>query len=136
MNDNYKKNTILLIVVLLMGLAIIGGTFAYFTYGFNATNGNYISQTECFNIIYDNGNDITGTLFPSSGPLKGLNGSVSLKISDSCKIYGTATLKLHVDNSVDEDITKNVSSYCISRKTLEKIDGISTKEACTTANGL
>ena len=135
-----KKNMILLLIVLLVGFAISGGTYAYLSYSINVTNGTFSGMTECFNIDYninnqDGSTNITGTLFPSSTPSSGLNGRVGLKISDSCNIYGTGALKLHINSETDQNLTIPVQeSYCISRKTLEKIDGITTKEACIAEN--
>lgn len=139
--DIKKKNIILSIVVLLIGLFVVGGTYAWLTATMEVTDGNYAISSDCFLIDYNIDNDdgnsqnITGTLFPSANASKGLNGRVGLKINNSCNVYGTGTIKLHVDSSVDSKLTTGISSYCESKKTLEKIDGINTKEACDNANG-
>lgn len=138
--DIKKKNIILSIVVLLIGLFVVGGTYAWLTATMEVTDGNYAIGSDCFLVDYDinngdNTQNITGTMFPSFIASKGLNGRVGLKINNSCNMYGTGTIKLHVDSSVDSKLTTGISSYCESKKTLEKIDGINTKEACDNANG-
>lgn len=87
-------------------------------------------------IVYIQSQDITGTMFPTSSPSRGLNGSVGLKVNSSCSTYGTGTIKLHVDSTTSSTLTTPIASYCESKKTLQKIDGISTKSACETANGI
>lgn len=138
--SNVKENIILSIVVIFIGLCFAGGTYAYLTSGVNLTNENHTANTMCFLIDYsindvDGTQDITGTLFPSANASSGLNGRVDLKINDNCNMYGTGTLKLHVNSGTNATLTSSISSYCQSRKTLEKIDGITTESACTTANG-
>lgn len=139
--DIKKKNIILSIVVLLIGLFVVGGTYAWLTGTLTVNNGNYTAMSDCFLIDYninnsDNTQDITGTLFPTSNASKGLNGRVGLKVNSSCNTYGTGTIKLHVDNTTNSILTTPIASYCESKKTLQKIDGISTKETCTAANGI
>ena len=140
MNDIKKKNILIVIAILFIGLVIIGGTYAYLTFAANVTNGTYNVSVHCFNIDYtinngDNTQDITGTLFPSSSPSSGLNGRVGLKLNASCSLPGTGTIKLHINNGTSTALTTPASSYCEDRSTLEPISGITTESACTTAGG-
>ncbi len=135
-----NKSILLVIAVLLIGLSLAGGTYAYLTMAASVTNGNYNTQTTCFNIDYNinnegSGQDITGTLFPSSGPSGGLSGRVGLKTNSSCSTNGIGTLKLHINTSTSPNLMTSASSYCQNRKTLEPISGITTESACTTAGG-
>ena len=135
-----NKSVLLVIAILFIGLSLAGGTYAYLTMAANVTNGNYNTNTTCFNIDYNisnegSGQDITGTMFPSSGPSGGLSGRVGLKVNASCSTNGLGTLKLHINSSTSSSLMTSASSYCQNRKTLEAISGISTEEACTTAGG-
>ena len=136
-----KNKTILLVIaVLLVGLSLAGGTYAYLTMAANVTNGNYNTTTTCFDIDYNinnegSGQDITGTLFPSSGPSGGLSGRVGLKTKSSCSTNGLGTLKLHINSTTSTNLMTSASSYCQNRKTLEPITGVTTKEDCQTAGG-
>ncbi len=135
-----NKSILLVIAILLVGLSLAGGTYAYLTMAANVTNGNYNTQTTCFNIDYNisnegSGQDITGTLFPSSGPSGGLNGRVGIKVNASCSTRGLGTLKLHINSNTSSSLMTSASSYCENRKTLEAISGITTEADCTTAGG-
>ena len=136
-----KKRLISIIIAVIMFIALIAGaTYAALSSALNTTNEVYNVASECFLIDYNINNtdgtqDITGTLFPSATIDKGLNGRVGLKISTSCNLYGTGTLKLHVDSTTSSTLTTPAASYCESRKTLEPISGISTAAACQTAGG-
>ena len=135
-----NKSILLVIAILLVGLSLAGGTYAYLTMAANVTNGNYTTNTTCFNIDYNisnegSGQDITGTLFPSSGPSGGLSGRVGIKVNASCSTNGLGTLKLHINSSTSSSLMTAASSYCQNRKTLEAISGISTEADCNTAGG-
>ena len=136
MNDIKKKNIIMTIAVLLVGLGIAGGTYAYLTQSITTTNNTYNVETHCFTIDYTGGTqEITGTLFPSGTVSKGLSGSVSMKVNDACNLAGKGTLTLHINGSTSSKLTTPASSYCEDRSTLEPIAGISTKANCDTAGG-
>ena len=47
-NKNIKKNTFLIVLILLIGLAIAGGTYAYLNLTANVTNGTYNLTSTCF----------------------------------------------------------------------------------------
>ena len=135
-----NKSILLVIAILLIGLSLAGGTYAYLTMAVGVTNGNYTTNTTCFNIDYNisnegSGQDITGTLFPSSGPSGGLSRRVGIKVNASCSTDGLGTLKLHINSGTSSSLMTAASSYCQDRKTLEAISGISTEVACDTAGG-
>ena len=60
----------------------------------------------------------------------GLNGRVGLQIDNTCTLYGTGTLKLHINSETDTKLMTPATSYCENRKTMEPISGITTEEAC------
>ena len=138
-----EKNVKVLIIVsiAIIGISIIGGTYAYLTMGVNVTNGTYNNVgTYCLDINYsinnvDNSQDITGTLFPSGTINKGLNGRVGIKTASGCAPTAKGLLKLHVDRSTSEELTKTTFSYCESRSTLEPLYEYGTEVECTTAGG-
>lgn len=141
--DMEMKRKIIGAVIGIMAFAalIVGATYAWFLSDINVTNANYVTRTGCFQIDYninnvDNSQDITGSLIPSASPANGLSGRVGLKINNNCQLAGTGTLKLHVNASpqTSTKLTTSAESYCQSRKTLEKINGITTKSACEADN--
>ncbi len=135
-----KKNIILIIAVFFVGIALAGGTYAYLTSTLNVTNGNYNTITGCFDITYNinnvtSGQDITGTMFPSSGPSGGLSGRVGIKTTNACNINGTGELKLHINSGTSSSLMSPSQSYCEDRRTLEAMSGVTTEAACDTAGG-
>lgn len=139
MNDIKKKNVLLSIAVIMIGLMFSGGTYAYLARTVNTTNQIYNAKSLCFLIDYNinnvsNGQDISGTLFPSEGINGGLTGRVGLKVNSSCNLSGTGTLKLHINNGTSSSLMTPATSYCEDRSTLEKINGITTETACKADN--
>ena len=136
MENNIKKNVLLIITVLLVGLGLAGGTYAWFSSAATITNGNYATDTHCFDVTYtDNTDQITGTMFPSGVASSGLSGRVGLKANTNCNLAGIGTLKLHINSETSSTLTTSTSSYCENRSTLEPISGVSTEAACKTAGG-
>ena len=139
MNNIKTKTFVLIFLVVVFSLAIAGATWAFLTRDIEMTNQNHAINSECFLIDYNVNNengtkDITGTLFPTGKASGGLSGRVGLKINSSCNMYGTGTLKMHINATTNQDLTRSISSYCISRSTLEKINGINSKSACEAEN--
>jgi len=139
MNYSLRKNVVLMVLVMFMGLLIAGGTFAYLTYSANITNGNYVAETHCFNVDYnidngDNTQDIVGTLFPSLGPTRGLNGRVGLKVNDECEVNGIGTIKLHINSESDSHLTEIATSHCEDKKTGDILTEYTTEASCSSAN--
>ncbi len=119
MNSINKKNILIALVVIMVGLLIVGGTYAYLSISLTVTNGNYATSTGCFNITYTNDTDqITGTLFPSSGPSGGLSDSIYFKTNGACSTNGRGTFYLHVD-SASNILTSTVAPHCENKYTLE-----------------
>ena len=63
-----KKLMGLIIGIILFAALIVGATFAWLTYAINVTNGNYNVETSCFDVNYENGADISGTLNMVANP--------------------------------------------------------------------
>lgn len=135
-NKIRNKNIILAIVVLLVGFLLAGGTYAYLTRTVNVTNGNINAVTTCFDIDYtDNTDQITGTLFPSTGPNKGLGGSVTIKVNNACDLDGAGTLYLHVNSGTSTKFGTIVDAHCENARTLETLPQYTTQSACTQNGG-
>ena len=136
-NKNINKNTILLVIILLLGLIIAGGTFAWLTATLNVTRGTYNVASTCFMVDYtDNTQTLSGTLFPSVGPNKGLSGSVSMKINSSCLVLGKGTLYLHVNDGTSTKFGAVVDAHCENPSTYITIPDYATSSTCTTNGGV
>ncbi len=131
-----KRNTLLIVLVLVLGLAMAGGTYAWLTINANVSNANYAATSTCFLVDYtDNTQTLSGTLFPSVGPNKGLSGSVSLKVNSSCLVAGKGTLYLHVNSGTSTKFGAVVAAHCENPNTLETLPSYKTSSACTTNGG-
>lgn len=121
-NIFYKRNVILSVTIILLGLLFVGGTYAVLlmTLSVNVSNGRYNTTLECFDIDYDNGGSIAGVLVPTSTYIGGLSGGLTLGINDSCNVAGVGELKLLVGNS-SSILTSSVSSHCENSSTLQTI---------------
>lgn len=128
-SKNIGKSIILSLVICCIGLMLAGGTYAYFTMAFNATNSNIVTDTRCFNINYtDNTDQITGTLWPSAGPAKGLSGSIVYQANTSCGVSGRGTFKLMVANGTSSTLTGVVEPHCENKYTKETVRGFAQED--------
>ncbi len=85
-------------------IALVAGvTYAWFTWSSNNTIIN--GTTGCFNIVYDKGTDVTGTLIPSADYTGGINAKVKINISEDCDITGTGTLYLNTQDATTVPLT-------------------------------
>ena len=140
--ENIKNKKVLIILAIaVVGIGLIGGTYAYLVMTLNVSNGTYNNvATHCFGVTYnaqniDGSTDITGTMFPSSNPLNGLTGRVGFTSDSSCSLTGLGTINLNIANGTSSALTTPASSYCESRATLEPLTEYTTESACTTAGG-
>ena len=121
-NNNVKKSILLSLAIIMFGVLVAGGTYAYFTVAFDATNSNIVTSTTCFSVNYtDNTDQITGTLFPSAGPAKGLVGSITYQANQTCGVNGRGTFKLIVANGTSNVLTAPVAPHCENKYTLETV---------------
>lgn len=90
------KNIILIVAVFCLGLLLVGGTYAFLTFSANVTNATYNVTSTCFDIDFETGEAITGTLVQSSTPHGGLSGVVRMNIKEECRTSGRGTLTLDV----------------------------------------
>lgn len=132
-----KKNITLVISILLFVLLIVGSTFAYLIFSVYVTNGVYNTSLTCFNVTYDINNsdgssDITGTLFPSSGPSGGLNGAVKIGIDPDCNVNAIGNLYLDVDSASDL-LFQTVEAHCENSQTLKTMTDYTTEDECVAA---
>ena len=136
MDNNIKKKSILMaIVIFMIGLLITGGTYAYLTIAVTVTNGNYVTNTHCFGVTYQNDDtSITGTLFPSGDAYGGITDWVSATADATCGLTGKGTLKIHV-NSASTVLTGTVAAHCENENTLETQNSYTNQADCTAVSG-
>lgn len=136
MNNDIKRKSILLSVfVVLIGLAVAGGTYAWLTTTANVTNATYNATSNCFLVDYLDTNQISGTMFPSVNYTKGLTGKVSLKINSSCNITGTGRIYLHANSTTSTKFGTTAVAHCENATTLETLDDYDTTSECSSGNG-
>lgn len=136
MEEIKRKNIYLAILVIIVGLAIAGGTYAYMTFSATVNNGTYNTGSKCFIVDYtDNTQTLTGTLFPSVGPSSGIVGSVSLKVNSTCNVNGKGTLYLHVNSGTSTQLMASSDSHCENPKTLETLKDYTTQSTCVSNSG-
>jgi len=138
--DMRKKNIILSIVVIMLGIMVAGGTFAYLTMSLTVKNGQYNGKVDCFSVDYsinndDNTQDIIGTLFPTVGPSKGLFGKVSINMNSICETTGTGSLYVEVNNATSTKFGEVVREHCENSLTLETMKDYSNESDCVSNNG-
>ena len=145
MRKKFSKNKILIIVIFVVGVFIVGGTYAFLTFAMNITNGNVNGTLECFQIEYsiensdsETGNkEITGTLFPSINAGGGLNGRVTIGVNSSCNVTGVGTLYLFVNEETSSELLKLAEPHCENSLTLETLSEFTTSDSCNNSgNGV
>lgn len=135
------KNVILMILIItVIAIGLVSGTYAalILTMPADMTNNVYQHTLECFDIEYDAGGSIIGTLIPSSTPSGGLFGALTLGISDNCNVIGTADLNLVIDGNSDKNgiLTQTVDAHCENASTLQTLKDYSNETSCTDAGGI
>lgn len=136
MNSINKKNILIALVVIMVGLLIVGGTYAYLTVAMSVTNGNYVTNTHCFGVTYSGDTDsISGTLFPSRNASGGLSGGISATADATCGLNGRGTLYLHIDNSTSNQLLSTVFGHCEVENTLETLQEYDSSAECTNVSG-
>lgn len=135
--EKYKKNKLLftIIAIFLIVLLVVSGTYAYVLFSANVTNGNYISESECFLVDYS-ADTISGTLFPSLSAQNGLSTDVSLQINEDCNLCGEGSLYLNVDSGTSSKYLETVSAHCENRSTLETLHSYDNSTVCETNGGI
>ena len=139
MKNIKNKNIVLILVILCIGLITIGGTYAALVMTLNVavTNGIYEDSSQCFDIIYDAGEDIRGQLFPTASSNGGLQGSLTVGIADNCNVSGALTLNLIISEESDSRgvLTQTVAPHCENSSTLETLYNYNDSSACSSNGG-
>lgn len=133
-NNIRKKNIVLSVVVVLVGILLAGGTYAYLTFTINVTNNVVNVATTCFDIDYLDTNQITGTLFPSVNHTKGVTGTVSLKINSACDLKGVGTIYLRANSGTSTKFITTAVAHCEDPVTLETLPAYASSSTCVAAN--
>lgn len=135
-NKKYGKSIFLIVLILLLGLVVVGGTYAWLSITANVTNATYMANSDCFLIDYtDNTQTITGTMFPSINHTRGLKGSVGLKINASCNVFGTGSIYVHINSGTSNKFGTVASAHCENSATLETLDNYTASSACSSGGG-
>ena len=129
-----KKLIGLIIGIILFAALIVGATFAWLTYSINVTNGNYNVETSCFDINYENGADISGTLNMVAGPLNGRSTTISIGINEGCNVTAKGKIEL-VINSISSKLYATTTAHCENTETLETLTNYNNQTNCETNEG-
>lgn len=127
-----KKAIYIFILIVILGLLLIGGTYAYLISSLNVTNGNYVHGTACFDIKYENdtGSMINGVLFPVSSYDDGVSGSIAIGMDANCETNVNGNIYMNVV-SASSTLVKTVSAHCENSKTLETLTNYTNSSSCT-----
>lgn len=138
-NSESKKIILMILIICLVAIGLVSGTYALLS-GLgeisNITNNVYQHTTECFEIEYEKGDDIRGTLIPSSTPVCGLSGSLTLGVSDDCNVIGTGSINLVIDSKSNEKLVEVVDAHCEDSTTLQTLKDYKDETSCTTNSGI
>jgi len=101
--ERKKKNVILIILIVFVGLPLIGGTYALLSYIISVSGGNYNTVTTCFNVNYSGTSHtdklpVNGYLFQSSTPQGGLLNEVAMSLDLTCGIKAVGNIYLMVED--------------------------------------
>ena len=129
-----KKLIGLIIGIILFAALIVGATFAWLTYSINVTNGNYNVETSCFDVNYENGADISGTLNMVANPLNGRSTTISIGINEGCNIVAKGKIEL-VINSISSKLYATTTAHCENTETLETLTNYNNQTNCETNEG-
>ena len=129
-----KKLIGLIIGIILFAALIVGATFAWLTYSINVTNGNYNVETSCFDINYENGADISGTLNMVAGPLNGRSTTISIGINEGCNVTAKGKIE-SVINSISSKLYATTTAPCENTDTLETLTNYNNQPNCETNEG-
>ena len=88
--------------VILFILLIAGVTYAYISW--TSEKINYKVGSKCFDIYYEKGTDISGTMMPSNDYTGGLSATVKMNISSSCDLKANGKLYLNTSESTSNNL--------------------------------
>lgn len=124
---NKKKIMLVILGVMLLIILVSGITYAAFMWTSDPNKGYIDLNSQCFDVIYVKGEDITGSNIKLGTSYK--DGSVTteikVNISDSCKILGTGTLYLNTkDVTSAAFVSNNVLNYQVLDNGSEVSSGV------------
>ena len=115
MKDKTKMYDMVLGVVLF--ILLIAG-FTYAALNWESVKTNIGINTNCFDIYYDKGQDINGTLIPSSDYTGGLYATVKMNVKTSCNVSGNGTLYLNTLSTTSTNLyTRGLLKYQVVKGT-------------------
>ena len=91
------------IVGVLFFIAVIGGlTYAYTIW--TSQNINRKVSSDCFEILYDKGNDLSGAIIPSFDYTGGLHTTVRINLSSECNVNANGFLYLNTETGTSSNL--------------------------------
>lgn len=97
-----KKSMLYTVAILLLVVAVAGGTYAFFTSAISANNALNTNSIN-FEVIYTGGTEITGPMNLSATKEQGLNTTVNIRMAEG-SAQAKATLYVNI-----EKITSNIA---------------------------
>lgn len=137
MKEKIENNKLLFMIlgIVFLTVLVVSGTYAVIVFGANVADGEYDFETDCFDVDFSSTN-ISGVLWPRISPSNGLHNSITMKISDSCNVFGTGKLDINVDNSTSSKYFETVAPHCENANTLETFDLYTSSSDCTSHGGI
>lgn len=99
--NKFVNNFIYILIVITLCLLTFGITYAWFSMSRTSNNVNAASSGN-LQIIYDKGQDVHGTLYPTTGKDNGLKATVTIRQS-ATSIQGLATINLNI-TTIDNEL--------------------------------
>ena len=121
-----KKEILIVLSVLILIILVAGITYAAFTWASDPDKGYIELNSQCFDVVYVKGNDITGTNIKLGTSYKGnVSTEVQVSINGDCTILGTGTLYLTTnEDTSDIFISDNKLHYQVLDDNVEVSSGI------------
>ena len=110
--NQHKKMILLSLLLLIVGLSIIGTTYAYYRLSFIQNDQN-IASSKCFKVTLEDLSDaiVLNNLHPKSDEEGLKSNSYSFNIKNTCDTY--ATYQVNLEDILDDTITKRLNNKYI-----------------------
>lgn len=99
--NKFINNFIYILIVITLCLLTFGITYAWFIMSRTSNNVNAASSGN-LQIIYDKGQDVLGTLYPTNSKDNGLKATVTIRQTEA-SIQGLATINLNI-STIDKEL--------------------------------
>lgn len=107
-----KKEILIIFGVLVLIVLVVGITYAAFTWASNQNKGYIELNSQCFDVVYVKGEDITGTNIKLGTSYEGnVSSEVQVSIDSDCTILGTGTLYLTTNEETTDNFLDDILHY-------------------------